>query len=169
MTGVQTIHRLPRNKGVDVDLDKLGQALRHCHDPMFLQTSELTRLPGVVRRSQGQRNGVGRAKALRKELIAAAKQMTRPHTRHHSIRKIVRAIEEQRLSQESQLVQEIQQRLGIPFSRDRLDLARYYAIRLVMEGLTNETIAEFLLVERRTLANYVAQARERIALVLEDR
>ena len=56
-----------------------------------------------------------------------------------------------------------------PFARDRLDLARYYAIRLAMEGLGNEIIAGFLRVELRTLGNYVAEAKERIRLTLESR
>jgi len=148
-----------------VDIKELGEALRHCHDLTFLQNSRLTGLPCVVGRCRGETAGLDCAKALRKELIAASRGICR-QTEHVSIRKILKAIEQRRLGLENRQLMEIQGRLGIPFSRDRIDLARYYAIRLVMEGLNNEAVAEFLLVEPRTCANYIAQAKIRIGLVL---
>ena len=128
-------------KGRRINLDKLGQALRHCYDLTFLQNSDLTLLPSVVRRCQGERTSLDLAKALRKELVAAAMCISR-RTAHFPIRKILKAIEEQRLGLDNQRVVEIQRCLGIPFSRDRIDLARYYAIRLVMEGVDQQTIAD---------------------------
>ncbi len=159
----------PRYKGgTRIDIERLGQVLRHCHDLTFLQNSNFVFLPSVVRQCRGESVDLCSAKALRRELIAVAQRISR-RTVHFPIRKILKAIEERRLSSDNQRVVEIQRRLGIPFSRNRIDLARYYAIRLVMEGLSNETIAEFLMVDPRTLANYIAQAKMRIALILESR
>ena len=66
-------------------------------------------------------------------------------------------------------VEKIQRVIGVPFSRNKLDLARYYTIRLVMQGVDQQTIAEFLDVDLRTIANYVSQAKERIRIALETR
>jgi DNA-binding NarL/FixJ family response regulator len=168
MLEINMYRRLRYGETMRIDLDKLGQALRHCHDLTFLQNSELIYLPNVVRHCKKTRIDLDFAKALRKELISAAERITRRRARV-PIREIVKAIEEQRLNSENQQLAEVQRKLGIPFSRNRLDLARYYAVRLVMEGLSNETVAEFLQVDPRTLANYIAQSKERIRLMLESR
>ncbi len=168
MLGSQTSSRSLYNDKARIELNTLGRALHHCFDLTFLQNSDLTQLPSVVRKWSGERHGLDLAKALRRELIDAAEQITR-RADHHAIRDIVDAIEEERLNSGNQRVAEIQKHLGIPFTRDKIDLARYYAIRLVMEGLSNEIVADFLQVEMRTFSNYVAEAKERIRLTLESR
>ncbi len=168
MLNTKTSRRSRHNGETSIDIQELGQVLRHCHDLTYLQNSDLVYLPGVVRRCRGESVGLHPAIALRKELIAVVQRISRRTTRF-PIRKILKAIEERRLGSDSQRLVEIQKRLGIPFSRNRIDLARYYAIRLVMEGLSNETIAEFLMVDPRTLANYIAQAKMRIVLILGSR
>ena len=158
----------PYDESGRIDFNKLGRALRYCHDLPLLQNSDLTHLPSVENRARGDRRGLDLARALRKELITCTEQIAR-HTGYPSIREIVEAIEREKLFADKQLVAEVSKRLVIPFSRDRRDLARYYGIRLRMEGLANSTIAEFLQVELRTLGNYIAEAKERIRLILESR
>ena len=146
---------------------ELGHALSHCWDLPMLQTSKLTQLPVVAQRALEENHGLELAKALRKELIACAEQITqRPR---YSIEEIVSAIEKEKLHLGSQDLVKIQRVIGIRFPRNKIDLARYYAIRLVMEGIDQQTIAEFLDVDLRTVANYIAQAKERIWLILESK
>ena len=168
MLGSKTSSSSLNNDKARIDRDTLGRALHHCFDLTFLQNSDLTQLPSVVRRCREERHGLDLAKALRRELIDAAEQIT-PRADHHTIRDIVEAIEEERLNSGNGRMAEIQKHLGIPFPRDKIDLARYYGIRLVMEGLSNEIVANFLQVEMRTLSNHIAEAKERIKLTLESR
>ncbi len=149
-----------------VDPNELGKALRRCYDLPFLQDSKLAQLPCVARRAGGERDGLVLARALRSELIASAERISRP-VRHPAVRKIVAAIEKQRLGQDGQFLAEMQKNLGIPFPRNKIDVARYYAIRLVMEGMKHEVVADFLEIDLRTLGNYLAEARHRIRLILE--
>jgi hypothetical protein len=145
----------------------LGQALSHCWDLPILQKSKLTQLPAVAQRALDEDHGLELAKALRKELIACAEQLTqRPR---YSIEEIVSAIEKEKLHLGSQELVRIQKVVGIRFPRNKIDLARYYAIRLAMEGIDQQTIADFLDVDLRTVANYIAQAKERIQLILESK
>jgi len=148
-------------------LDELGYMLYHCWDLPVLQTSDLVNLQNVKKLAEEEKQGLSLAKALRKELIACAEQITqRPR---YPIEDIVNAIEKSNMNLGSQELVKIQRAIGIPFSRKRLDLARYYTIRLIMQGVDQHTIAEFLDVDLRTVANYIAQAKERIRLVLETR
>lgn len=147
--------------------DELGYVLCHCWDLPVLQTSTLTGLPSVEQLALKEDNGLELAKALRKELVACAEQLTqRPR---YPIEAIVSAIEKKTLNMGSQDLVKIQKNIGIPFPRNKLDLARYYTIRLVMQGTDQQTIADFLDVDLRTVANYVVQAKERIRLILETR
>lgn len=100
-------------------------------------------------------------------MVACAEQITQ--RRRYSIEEIVSAIEKNSFDPCSQELQRIRKLIGVPFPRNKLDLARYYTIRLVMQGVDQATIAEFLEVDLRTVANYVAQAKERIRVVLETR
>ncbi len=146
---------------------ELGHALSHCWDLPMLQTSKLTQLPVVAQRALEESHGLELAKALRKELIACAEQITqRPR---YSIDEIVSAIEKEKLFLGSQDLVRIQKVVGIRLPRNKIDLARYYAIRLVMEGMDQQTIADFLDVDLRTVANYIVQAKERIGLILESK
>jgi len=146
---------------------ELGHALSHCWDLPILQTSKLTQLSVVTQRALEESHGLELAKALRKELIACAEQITqRPR---YPIDEIVSAIEKEKLHLGSQDLIKIQKTIGIRFPRNKIDLARYYAIRLAMEGIDQQTVAEFLDVDLRTVANYIAQAKERIWLILESK
>ena len=147
--------------------DELGYALHHCWDLPILQMSDLTKLSIVSQRSLEEKDGLQLAKALRKELIACSEQITQ-RTRY-PIEEIISAIEKERLGLGSQDLLKIQKALGIPFPRNKIDLARYYAIRLIMEGIHHQMIADFLDVDLRTVANYLGQAKERIGLILESR
>ena len=148
-------------------LDELGFALSHCCDLPVLQASKLTQLSVVAQRALEESDGLELAKALRKELIACAEQLTqRPR---QAIGEIVSAMEKQKLHLGSQDLVKLQRAVGIRFPRHKLDLARYYAIRLFMEGMDQQTIADFLDVDLRTVANYIAQAKQRIWLILESR
>jgi|GEM_PF-2518788 len=153
-----------RNEASQFDL---GHALSHCWDLPMLQTSKLTRLPVVAQGALEENHGLELAKALRKELISCAEQITQRS--RYSIDEIVSAIEKEKLHLGSQDLVKIQRVIGIRFPRNKIDLARYYAIRLVMEGIDQQTIAEFLDVDLRTVANYIAQAKERIWLILESK
>jgi hypothetical protein len=147
--------------------DELGYVLHHCWDLPVLQTSQLTQLPPVKKRAEEEKHGLELAKALHKELIDCAEQITqRPR---FSIDGIIEAIEKSKTNQGNQDLAKIQKAIGIPFSRNKLDLARYYTIRLVMQGVDQQTIAEFLDVDIRTVPNYVNQAKERIRLILETK
>ncbi|OGO23303.1 MAG: hypothetical protein A2144_12855 [Chloroflexi bacterium RBG_16_50_9] len=161
------LNRLRSSNNVRNQFDELGFALHHCWDLPILQTSDLTKLSIVAQRSFEEANGLELAKALRKELISCAEQITQ-RTRY-PIEEIIPAIEKEMLSLGSQELVKIQKALGIPFPRNRIDLARYYAIRLVMEGIDHQMIADFLDVDLRTVANYVVQAKERIRLILETK
>ncbi|OGO20811.1 MAG: hypothetical protein A2144_03405 [Chloroflexi bacterium RBG_16_50_9] len=156
-----------RDNGDEIEQhDELGYALSHCWDLPVLQMSNLTQIPAVVQRAHEETSGLELAKALRKELITCAEQITqRPK---YSIEDIVSAIEKEKLGFGSQDLVKIQRAVGIRFPRNKIDLARYYAIRLVMQGIDQQTIADFLDVELRTVANYVAQAKDRIRLVLDS-
>jgi hypothetical protein len=147
--------------------NELGYSLYHCWDLAILQTSNLAQLPSVVQRALEETHGLEHAKALRKELIACADQITqRPK---YPIEEIISAIEKDRLDLGSQDLAKIKRNIGIRLARNKIDLARYYSIRLIMEGVDRETIADFLEVDLRTVANYIAQAKERIRLSLESR
>ena len=147
--------------------DELGHAIRYCWDLPVLQKSELTQLPGIARLALEETHGLELAKALRRELIACAEQITQRPL--YPIKEIVSAIEQEKFGLSSQDLAEIQKTIGVRFPRNKIDLARYYAIRLVMEGVDRQAIADFLDVDLRTVANYVAQAKERIRLILESR
>lgn len=147
--------------------DDLGYLLYHCWDLPLLQTSRLARSPRLLNRAKEEKQGLELGKALRKELIACAEQITqRPR---YSIEEIVTTIEKDSLNPGSQELERIRKLIGVPFPRNKLDLARYYTIRLIMQGMDQPTIAEFLEVDLRTVANYVSQAKERIHVVLETR
>jgi DNA-directed RNA polymerase specialized sigma24 family protein len=159
--------RLRQTKDRKSQFDELGYALHHCWDLPALQASNLTRLPSVAQQALEETNGLGLAKALRKELIVCAEQITqRPR---YPIEEIISAIEKERLGLSSQDLLKIQKAVGVPFPRHQIDLARYYTIRLVMQGVDHQTIADFLDVDPRTVANYVAQAKERIRLTLDSK
>lgn len=150
-----------------IDLFELGHALSHCWDLPMLQKSRLTQLHVVAERALEENHGLELAKAIRKELISCAEQLTqRPR---HSIEEIVTAIEKEKFHLGSQDLVRIQRMVGIRLPRNKIDLARYYTIRLVMEGIDQQTIAEFLDVDQRTVANYISQAKERILLILESK
>lgn len=166
MTSSHVASRL-RYGGNGGKFDELGHALHHCWDLPILQTSKLTQLPSVAQRALEETDGLALAKALRMELISCAEQITQRPL--YSIEEIVSAIEKDKLALGNQDLEKIQRNIGIRFPRNKLDLARYYAIRLVMEGVDHQTIADFLNVDWRTVANYVAQAKERIRLILESR
>jgi hypothetical protein len=147
--------------------DELGHALNNCWDLPILQMSDLTKLSVVIERSLEETDGLQLAKALRKELIACAEQITqRPR---YPIEEIIAAIEKGTPGLRSQDLVKIQNDIGIPLHRSKIDLARYYAIRLVMEGIDHQRIADFLDVDMRTVANYILQAKERIRLTLESK
>jgi DNA-directed RNA polymerase specialized sigma24 family protein len=151
----------------EISMIELGHALSHCWDLPLLQKNKLTQLTGVTERALEENHGLELAKALRKELIACAEQISqRPR---QPIEEIVSAIEKEKLNLGSQDLVRIQKLIGIRLPRNKIDLARYYAIRLVMEGVDQQTIAEFLDVDLRTVANYIAQAKERIWLILESK
>jgi hypothetical protein len=155
------------SNGDPMDMLELGHAISQCWDLPMLQKSRLTHLPQVGRMALEERHGLELAKALRKELIACAEQITqRPR---QPIEEVVSAIEKQKLNLGSQELVRTQRLIGIRLPRNKIDLARYYAIRLVMEGIDQQTIAEFLDVDLRTVANYIAQAKERIWLILESK
>ena len=159
--------RLRNSSNARSQFDELGYALHHCWDLPILQKSDLTKLSIVAQRSYEEANGLELAKALRKELISCAEQITqRPR---YPIEEIVSAVEKEVLGLGSQNLVKIQKAVGVPFPRNRIDLARYYAIRLVMEGIDHQMIADFLDVDLRTVANYVVQAKERIRLILETK
>lgn len=146
---------------------ELTYLLSHCWDLPVLQTSKMALLPQISKRAEAEKNGLELAKALRKELISCAEQITqRPK---YPIEDIVAAIERDRLTPEKNEQVKIQKVIGVPFARNKLDLARYYSIRLVMQGINQQTIAEFLDVDLRTIANYVSQAKDRIKLILETK
>ncbi|MGD0795123.1 MAG: hypothetical protein ABR958_06005 [Dehalococcoidales bacterium] len=150
-----------------IDLFELGHALSHCWDLPMLQKSRLTQLHVVAERALEENHGLEFAKAIRKELISCAEQLTqRPR---HPIEEIVTAIEKEKFHLGSQDLVRIQRMIGIRLPRNKIDLARYYTIRLVMEGIDQQTIAEFLDVDQRTVANYISQAKERILLILESK
>jgi DNA-binding NarL/FixJ family response regulator len=147
-------------------VDELEYALSHCWDLPVLQISSLTQLPAVLERAHEETDGLELAKALRKELIACAEQLTQRSV--YPINEIIGAIDNGQLGNGSQTLARIKREVGIPFSRNKVDLARYYAIRLAMQGTDHQIIAEFLEVDPRTVANYIAQAKERIRVVLES-
>lgn len=151
----------------EISMVELGHALSQCWDLPMLQKSKLTQLSGIEQSALEENHGLELAKALRKELISCAEQITqRPR---QPIEMIVSAIEKEKLNLGSQDLVRIQKLIGIRLPRNKIDLARYYSIRLVMEGIDQQTIAEFLDVDLRTVANYIAQAKERILLILESK
>ena len=149
------------------EYDELSYLLYHCWDLPLLQTSRLARLPRLLNRVKEEKQGLEFAKALRKELINCSEQITQRPT--YSIDEIVTAIENAKTPAGAQELQKIKSIIGVPFRRNKLDLARYYTIRLVMQGMDQSTIADFLEVDLRTVANYFAQARERVKVILETR
>ena len=149
------------------EYDELNYLLSHCWDLPLLQTSKLARIPRLLSRVKEEKQGLEFAKALRKELISCAEQITQ-RTRY-PIDEIVTAIENAKTPNGVQELQRTKSIIGVPFRRNKLDLARYYTIRLVMQGIDQATIADFLEVDLRTVANYFAQARERVKVILETR
>ena len=150
-----------------IDVADLGRALSHCWDLPMLQTNRLTRLPAVMEMALEEHHGLEHAKALRRELVTCAEQLTRRP--RYSIEEIVLAIEKQKVGLGCQDLVRVQKIIGIRLPRNKIDLARYYSIRLVMEGIDQLTIAEFLDVDLRTVANYIFQAKERIMLTLDSK
>lgn len=155
------------SRNISSQVDELGFALHHCWDLPILQTSGLTQLPSVMQRALGEMDGLELAKALRKELLACANQLTQRPL--YPVGEVIAAIEREKHGFGNQDLEKIQRILGVRFPRNEIDLARYYTIRLVMEGIDHQTIADFLDVDLRTVANYVLQAKERIRLILETR
>jgi len=148
-------------------LDELSYALHHCWDLPALQTSNLV-IPNMMGQyASKEEAGLEAAKALRKELIDCAEQLTQ--RLKYPIEDIVAAIEKEKLGLGSQNLVKIQKAVGIPFPRNKIDLARYYTIRLVIQGIDRQTISEFLDVDPRTVANYFSQAEVRVRLVLKSR
>jgi hypothetical protein len=145
---------------------ELEHALACCWDLPALQTSSLTQMPAVVERANHETEGLELAKALRKELIDCAGQLTQRVV--YPIADILNAIENGRMGTASQALARVKREIGLPFSRTKVDLARYYAIRLAMEGVNHQSIADFLEVDPRTVSNYLVQARDRIGVVLES-
>jgi hypothetical protein len=159
--------RIARKTSNDHSLGELAYLLSRCWDLPVLQTSKMALLPQIMKQAKGEKHGLEMAKALRRELINCAEQISqRPK---FPIEDIMVAIERDRMNPDNQEVEKIQKVIGVPFSRNKLDLARYYTIRLVMQGIDQQTIAEFLDVDLRTIANYVSQAKERIRIALETR
>jgi hypothetical protein len=148
------------------DYDELSYLLNHCWDLPLLQTSKLARMPRLLNRVKEEKQGLEFAKVLRKELISCAEQITQ--RQRYSIDEIVAAIENKTPAGVEEL-QKIKSAIGVPFRRNKLDLARYYTVRLVMQGIDQSTISEFLEVDLRTVANYFAQGRERIRVILDTR
>jgi hypothetical protein len=155
------------SNGNEISVVELGHALSHCWDLPMLQKSKLTQLAGIAESALEENHGLELAKALRKELIDCAEQITQ--RLRQPIETIISAIEKEKLNLGSQDLVRIQKMIGIRLPRNKIDLARYYSIRLVMEGIDQQTIAEFLDVDLRTVANYIAQAKERIWLILESK
>jgi len=147
--------------------DELGYIIQHCCDLPALQTSKLVRMPVVAQQALNEEQGLELAKALRKELIACAEQITQ--RRRLPIDDIMQAIQQHKLDFDHQDLAKIKKGLGVPFPRHMVDLARYYAIQLVIQGVSRQEIAEFLEVDVRTVANYIAQAKARIKLILETK
>jgi hypothetical protein len=146
--------------------EELEQALACCWDLPSLQTSSLTQMPAVVERARYETEGLELAKALRKELIDCAGQLTQRPL--YPIEDILNAIENGRMGIASQALARVKREIGLPFSRTKVDLARYYTVRLAMQGVDHQSIADFLEVDPRTVANYLVQARDRIRIVLES-
>ena len=71
MSGIQSSGHTLNNGKTRIELETLGPALRHCFDLTFLQNSNLTRLPSVMRRCREERQGLDRARVLQRKLIAA--------------------------------------------------------------------------------------------------
>ena len=162
-------NRIPKrnssNGNKQVELHELGEASRLCRDLPMLENNLLTNLPRVQARAKNYNGTLELAKALRAELITCVEQISiRPK---YSIKKIVDAIESYFQGNNQDNLIQIRDELAIPFSRDKIDLARFYAIRLLIEGVSIQQIAEFLQVEPRTVANYLKQAKERIKILLE--
>ena len=150
-----------------IDAEKLSKALRHCHDLCILQQSELAQLPSVARRVSNAVNRGQLGKALREELLDCARLLTR--RKKHAIAQIIAALDDGTYDPDTEEACRVKEISGIPLPRNKIDLARYYAIRLVMQGVSNEAIATFLEVDPRTVGNYISQAKERIRLTLESR
>lgn len=148
-----------------IELHELSEALRLCRDLPMLENNLLTNLPRVKARAKNYNGTLELAKALRAELISCAEQITIRPT--YSIKDIVDAIESYFQGNNQGHLIQIRDELAIPFSRDKIDLARFYAIRLLIEGVSIQQIAEFLQVEPRSVANYLKQAKERIKTLLE--
>lgn len=153
--------------GNGVDRRELGRALRRCRDPLFLRNTTLVNLPGVARRIANSSPPPDLGKALRQELLYCAESVT--WRRKQPIAFIVSAVANGRNRPNTEEIERVKAMVGVPLGRNEVDLARYYTIRLVMEGVPIEAIAGFLEVEPRTVANYISQAKEHIALVLESR
>ena len=160
------IKRNVKDMSEQIDLNELGQALRLCRDLPMLENSLLTNITRVKMRAKMYDGSLGLAKALRAELISCAEKITLRPT--YSIKKIVVAIEKYFQYNDQTYLQQIRDELAIPFSRDKIDLARYYSIRLSMEGVNIQQIAEFLQVDPRTVGNYIRQAKQRIKFLLEN-
>src|SRR4030042_4306041 len=154
-----------RNGSKQIELHELGEALRLCRDLPMLENNLLTNLPKVKMRAKKYNGNLELAKALRDELISCQQQITIRPT--YSIKKIVDAIESYFHGNNQDEFIQIRDELAIPFSRYKIDLARFYAIRLLIEGVSIQQISEFMQVEPRTIANYIKQAKERIKSLLE--
>jgi transposase len=147
--------------------DELGYILQHCYDLPAIQVSKMVEIPNVLNQSLNETEGLELAKALRRELLFCAELITQ--RQRLPIDKIVSAIDKYKVNIDNEELSKLQREIGIPFSRNKLDVARYYAIRLVMQGVSRQDIAEFLDVDIRTVANYIAQAKKCIGIILETR
>lgn len=167
MTNVKSRQIEMNNRSKLIDAQELGSALRNFRDLPILEGNALTDLPCVRRRAESYPGSLGKARALRSELISCAEELTVRST--YPIEKIVSAMKNGLQTKVANEMPEIIYELNIPFSRSNIDLARYYSIRLVMEGMNIQNIAEFLQVEPRTVANYIKQAKQRIEISLINR
>lgn len=144
--------------------DDLRHAIRHCSDLPMLANNRLIYLQSLSGRVDNPDDAFELAKALRAELLFCAEQISLRSK--YPINEIIRSIDDTINGIDEEKIKVVRKILGIPFSRDAIDLARYYTIRLVMEGIGNKKIAYFLCVEPRTVANYINQAQARIQIVL---
>ena len=146
--------------------DDVALALQYCWDLPMLQTSPLVNLPQVRRMALEETEGLELAKALQNELISCSEHLTQRSP--YPIDEIAAFLQEGKARFKYAELAALRAKIGVPLPR-HIDLARYYAIRLVMKGVGREKIADLLDVDVRTVANYLAQAKERIRLVLRTR
>ena len=147
--------------------DDVALALQYCWDLPMLQTSPLVDLPQVRELALKETQGLELAKALRSELVTCSEHLTQ--RRHYPVEEIATFLQDGKPRFRYTELTALRRKIGVPFPRHMIDLARFYAIRLVMKGVGRDKIADLLDVDVRTVANYLAQAKERIRLILHTR